>query len=735
MSATVRDAGAGLSRRTLLTVGAAAGGGLLLGVGRAAAAGTAFQPNAYVSIAPSGQVSLIAKVPEIGQGVRTSLAMLIAEELEVDLADVSVVTAGDDMARYGLQLAGGSATIRLNYQAMRQAGAVGRVMLVEAAAKTWGVAASECAARGGKVTHTPSGRSLGYGALTAAAAQLTAPDPNTVALKDPAAFRVIGKPQPNVDNAAIVKGEPLFGIDFVLPGMLYAAYEKCGVFGGRPKSANLDEVRAMPGVKHAFIVDGDGDIDSLGGGGVAVVADSWWRAQKARRALKVTWDMDAAPDQDSARWEAMAKDLGPKTPAHILNARGDAAGALKSAAKVVEASYAYPFLAHATMEPQNCTALVKDGKVEIWAPLQGAYRARPQLKKICGAADKDITIHYLRCGGGFGRRGASDFVAEAAKISQMAGAPVKLVWTREDDIRHDFYRPGGWHNFKAGLDANGRLTAFTDHFVTFGRGEKFAPWADMEGDEHPGGVVDHLQYGYSLIPLNAPTGTWRAPRSNALAFAMQSFTDELAHAAGRDPLAFQLELLTPSRKLPRMPSDLPAIYLAPGMDTGRMAAIVKLVAERAGWGRKLEAGRGLGLAHWYSHFGYFAEVADVSVGADGVVKVNKVWVVGDVGGPIVNPAGADQQVKGAVIDGLSAALGQAITLEQGRVAQGNFNDYPLLRITDAPDIDVHFHVTDNPPTGLGEPALPPVAAAVCNAIFAAGGGRRRTLPLNPARTG
>lgn len=721
----------GLSRRLVLTAGAAAGGGLLLGVGRASAsaAGT-FSPNAFISIAPTGRVTLIAKVPELGQGVRTSLAMLIAEELEVDLTQVDVVTADDDMAVYGLQLAGGSATIRLNYEAMRRAGAVGRVMLLEAAAQTWGVPVGECAARSGAVTHIPTKRRLGYGKLADRAAKLPAPDPKSVPLKDPSDFRVIGHPQPNIDNAAIVRGEPMFGIDFALPGMLYAAYEKCGVFGGRPRSANLDEVRAMPGVTHAFIVEGDGDPEALGGGGVAVVADSWWRAHKARRALKVVWDGDVQPDQDSAHWASVAKDMSTRPPTHLLHARGDASGVLQGSAKVIEASYAYPFLAHATLEPQNCTASVKDGKVEIWAPLQGAYRARGQLKKICGVPDSAITIHYLRCGGGFGRRGNSDFVAEAARISQLAGAPVKLVWSREDDLRHDFYRPGGFHNFKGGLDANGRVTALTDHFVTFGRGGKFAAWADMEGDEHPAGVLDHYHYGYSLIPLQAPTGTMRAPRANALAYAMQCFVDELAHAAGKDPLAFQLELLEPARRLQRMPSDLPEIYLAPGMDTGRMAAIVRLVAERAGWGRRvLPGGHGLGLAHWYSHFGYFAEVAEVSVAADGMVKVHKVWVVGDVGGPIVNPAGADQQVKGSIIDGVSQTLEQEITFDQGRVVQGNFDDYKLMRIGDTPEIDVHFHLTDNPPVGLGEPALPPVAPAVCNAIFAACGKRVRSLPV------
>jgi isoquinoline 1-oxidoreductase beta subunit len=734
-----RQAGS-FSRQLMLQAGAAAGGGLMLGLGVAPAteaAGAVFQPNAFIRISSDGAVTLIARAPDIGQGVRTSMPMLIAEDLEVDLSQVSVETADGDGARYGLQLVGGSSTIRIGYDAMRRAGAAGRDMLIAAAAQTWGAPANECAASLGVVTHGPTQRRLAYGALAAKAATLPAPDPATVRLKDAKDFRLIGKPTPNIDAEAIATGQPLFGIDVVVPGMLYAAYEKCPVFGGgAPVVANLDEVRGQPGVSHVFTVKGDGAVATMSGGladGVAVVADSWWRADRARKLLKITWTTGPTDQQDSAYFDRRAAELAAAPPTTPLRSRGDVEAAFKGAAKVIEATYTYPFLTHATLEPQNCTASVQGDRVEIWAPTQAAIFVTQAVSHALNVPPENIIVHHTRAGGGFGRRVPADFAVEAARISREVGAPVKLVWTRADDMRHDYYRPGGYHNFKGGLGADGKLVGLSDHFVTFGAGDHALLWADMDGNEYPADLVDTFSYAYSLMPLDAPLGTMRAPRANALAFVFNGFVDELAHAAGKDPVAFNLELLGERRVIPALPSNM-GIYAPPPFDTGRMIDVIKAVAARSGWGAgPLPAGHALGFAHWYAHSGYFAEVVEASVSADGAVTVHKVWVVGDVGSPIVNPLGADQQVTGAVIDGLSQALGQRLTLKDGAVVQGNFNEYRLMRITQAPArIDVQFLQTAHPPTGLGEPALPPVIPALVNAIFAATGKRIRTLPIDPA---
>lgn len=719
-----------LTRRQLLMAGAATGGGLLLsfalpGLVYAAPAAGEAALNAYVRIASDGLVTIMATNPEIGQGIKTMLPMLIAEELDVDWAMVRTEQSLADTKLYGRQVAGGSRATPSNWEPLRRVGAAGRQMLLQAAAQSWGVPVAECSTEPGRVLHKASGRSLGYGELAAKAATLPAPDPKTVPLKDAKDFRIIGKSVPGVDSPLVVHGKPLFGIDVTVPGMRYAVYVKCPVFGGKVRSANLDHVKTLPGVRDAFVVRGVGS--DLAGllDGVAIVADRWWQAAQARKQLVVDWDEGATAQQSDAGFAANAKSLAADAPHQVLLADGDYHAAIAGAQQVVTADYYYPFIAHATLEPQNCTVQVRDDGVEIWAPTQNPEPGRQLVSQALGVPQDRITIHMTRCGGGFGRRLSNDYMVEAAAIAKQAGVPVKLVWDRADDLQHDMYRPAGFHFFKAGLDAQGRVTAFRDHFVTFGDGSTLARSANLGVTEFPARFVEHLQFVQSQQPLGVPTGPLRAPGSNALAFAFQGFIDELAHAARQDPLQFRLDLLGAPRVLPPPAGSTGQ----PVFDTGRMRGVLDKVREVSGWDQrgKLPKKSGMGVAFYFSHLGYFAEVVQVTLKAEGV-KVDKVWVAGDVGSTIINPSGAENQVQGAVLDGLGETQ-QRISIVAGRTKQTNFHEFPLLRMHQAPPVDVHFVRTDNPPTGLGEPALPPVVPALCNAIAAAGGPRVRSLPL------
>lgn len=727
----------GLARRDFLRVTALAGGGMLIGtwldfdaVGVLQASdafGAAdFAPNAFIRITPGGAVTIIAKNPEIGQGIKTMLPMLIAEELDVPWESITIEQAMSDPSKYGGQFAGGSTATPNNWEPLRRAGAAGRQMLVTAAARTLGVPETELTTGGGAVHHHASRRRLGYGELVATAATLTAPDLASVKLKDPKDFKIIGRPIGGVDNHKVVTGQPLFGIDITVPGMLYAVFEKSPVFAAKVASANLDEVTALPGVRHAFVVDGGTQLSGLLGG-VAIVADSWWAARSARQRLRVTWGEHPTAAQSTASFNAKAAEYFTAAPQRSLRNDGDVNAAF-TGATVVEATYEYPFLAHATLEPMNCTARYSDGKLEIWAPTQNPQSGRQLVATTMEIAPEDISIHIVRSGGGFGRRLANDYMVEAAWIARQAGVPVKLLWTREDDIQHDFYRPAGFHKLRGAVDANGRLTAWQNHFVSFGEGEGYAPSAQISTAEFPAMFVPNFSLGVSTMPLGVPTGFLRAPGSNALSFVFQSFIDELAHAARKDPVDFRREVL--AQFTPPPPQSGEQRGPVP-MNPERMRGVLDLVAEKSGWGTRTPArGTGMGVGFHFSHRGYFAEVVQVTVTRSGELTIDRVWAAGDVGSQIINPSGAINQVQGSVLDGIGEALAQEITIEDGRVAQSNFHDFPLLRLTQAPPVEVHFLTTDFPPTGMGEPALPPVVPALTNAIFAAIGKRIRSLPLS-----
>lgn len=728
-----------LTRRNFIRVSALAGGGLMIavhldGVSELLAqprARAPLSPHAFIKIGPDGRITLIAKNPEVGQAVKTSMVMLIAEELDVDFDQIAVEQADADAARYGPQSAGGSTATPTNWEPLRRVGAAGRQMMIAAAARTWNVPENELTTASGRVHHRSSNRSIGYGELSSIVATLTPPDLETVRLKDPKDYTIVGKPIRRVDAKNIVTGTPIYGIDVTLPDMLHAVFEKCPVYGGRAVSANLDEIRAMPGVRDAFIVEGGRDLNGLLSG-VAIVADSWWQAKTARDKLVVQWDEGPTAAQSSEGFAARAEQLRQQPPQFSIREDGNVDGALARAAKVVEGYYTYPFIAHATLEPQNCTAHYTGGRIEIWSNSQTPQRGKSMVAELLGIPEDHVTIHMLQAGGGFGRRLQNDYMVEAAWIARTVGRPVKLLWTREDDTRHDFYRPGGFHYLRGGVDAEGRLLVWRGHFLSFGEGESFAPSANIPPTEFPAGFVPNFAIHVSNQPLGVPTGALRAPRSNAVAWVYQSFIDELAHAAGKDPLQFRLDILSvPRQPPPAAPGENPR---DDGFSAQRMTGVLKLVAEMSGWGtrqRQLPKGTALGIACHYSHRGYFAEVAEVTVSADKRVRVDKVWVAGDIGRQIINPDHAENQVQGSVIDGLGELMGQEITFEKGRAVQANFNAFPLLRMTQAPrSIEVRFNLTDNSPTGLGEPALPPILPAVSNAIFAATGERVRTLPLS-----
>lgn len=735
------------TRRDFLRMSAFTGGGLVLacmGVSSNHAnaadtvinkptAATDFTPHALIRIGSDGTVTLVSKQPEIGQGIKTSLPMVIAEELEVNWKDVRIIQ-GDLNPAYGSQGAGGSTSTPTNYNEFHRLGATARTMLVQAAAQIWQVAASECHAADSAVHHAASKRRLGFGELAATAATLPVPDAKDVKLKDPAQFKLLGTRIGGVDNPAIVSGKPLFGIDVKLPGMLYAVYEKCPVFGGKVVSANLDVIKKQPGVRDAFIVEGTDNLRGLMPG-VAIVAETTWAAFSARKLLTVQWDEGQWASASWDNFSKQARELSQKPANTTLRKDGDVAAAMSKAAKTVEAAYSYPFISHASMEPQNCTAAfdAATGSVEIWAPTQLPESGQALVADLFGIPKEKIRLHIIRSGGGFGRRLSSDFIVEAVAIAKLVKAPVKLTWSREDDLRHDHYRAGGFHFLRGAVDASGKLTAWRNHFVSFGnkvtRDGKTQLQAgsggSLSGDEFPGRWLDNCLLEQTLMECHIPMGPWRAPGSNVFAWVFHSFIDELAHAAGQDPLAFRLAMLGDKEIVPGTGERGQPYHV------GRMKRVLQEVADKSGWGkRKFPRGQGQGIAFHFSHRGYIAEVAEVTVSKKGEVTVDRVVVVTDIGAQIVNLSGAEHQVQGSVLDGISTLKHPELDIQKGRIVQSNFHEYPLLRINDSKTkVEVHFLKTDFPVTGLGEPAFPPLAPAVCNAIFAATGKRVRQLPL------
>lgn len=724
-----------LNRRAFLKVSTLVSTGLFLGyyinssddaVGEVSklkpeALDSTFSPNAFISITKDGTVTLVSARPEIGQGIKTSLPMILAEELGVNWKDVKVVSVPLNSI-YGGQVAGGSTSTPTSYLRLRRLGATARTLLVQAAANSWGVPAAECKVKDGSVIHTPSARTVKFGDLVDAASKLPVPNEASVHLKDPSEFTLLGSRVSGVDNDKVVTGKPLFGIDQVVPGMVYAVYAKCPVWGGKVVSANLDVVKAQPGVRDAFIINETVPYhnNSVLGlvPGVAILADSTWNAFSARKQLQVVWDEGAFAKDSWAGYKEKAKQMV-QTGEGLKRVRndGDVDKVFESATTLHEADYHFAFIGHTNLEPQNTTALVTGDKVQLWSPTQNPTDVQNSVAEALGIEPENVSIVITRIGGGFGRRLHPDPAIEAAVIAKKAKVPVKLIWSREDDFQHDHYRPGGFHHFKAALDAKGKLIALADKTLAFD--------ANSGADNYPGRFLEHCRIESGKIPNNVPTGPWRAPYSNTYSFVICSFLDELAHEAGRDPVEFNLEILGTKDIIPGSgPKSAP-------YNAARMRDVIKLVAEKSGWGKKLPKGQGMGLGYYFSHQGYVAEVAEVTVSKEGELKVDRVVAAVDVGSQIVNLSGAENQVQGCIIDGLNSSWRQELDIQNGRVVQSNFNEYQMLRMPDSVrKIEVHFNKTKYPPTGLGEPGLPPLGPAVANAIFAATGIRIRQLPFS-----
>jgi len=721
-----------MGRRTFVKLAGAGAAGLVLGFhlpGEAFAATTTAQAskdqamNAFVRIAPDNTITIYSKAPEIGQGIKTSLALIIAEELDADWDHVVVEQAEINPKLYGPQGAGGSTTIPRAWDQVRQAGAGAKAMLIAAAAKQWNVNASEITAKDSTLSHAASGKTASYGSLATAAAKMPVPDPKALTLKKRSEYRLLGRRHRGVDDPKVVSGKPLFGIDVQLPDMVYATYTKCPAAGGKVKSANLDEIKALPGVIDAFVVEGNGKPTEVMPG-VAIVGKDTWTVFQAKGKLKIDWDESEASKDSTTEFSARAKKLAAVFPKKADDDVGNVDNAFAQAAKTVEAYYEYPFAAHAPMEPMNTTAHWHDGIIEIWTPTQQPNRAIPSLTALAGVKEEKVVIHQTRVGGGFGRRLINDYGCEAAAIALKLNKPVKLQWTREDDFNHDIYRPAGYHQFKGAIDKAGKLDAWQEHFITFtADGKAAASGANYTENLKYSTIAPNLRRASTMMPLIIPTGPWRAPGDNAQVFAIQSFMHELSLAAGRDHVEFLVEAV--NRPVPELAPKDKNVNFSPA----RASGVIKLCAEKAGWGKTLPKGRGIGLAWCYSHAGHVAQAVELSVDANKRITVHRVVAVIDVG-PIIDMAGAEAQAQGASTDAFSTAMGLQINFEKGRIQQQNYNDYPTLRMPLAPRlIEAYFIQSDFPPTGMGEPAFPAFAPALGNAIFAATGERVRSMPL------
>ena len=684
--------------------------------------------DAWVRITPDNRVSLILEKSEMGQGVMTALPMILAEELCVDWKQVSVEQAPTNPKIYS-HGTGGSGSVADSWLPLRRAGAAAREMLISAAAQKWEVTPDTCKAANGQVVHGNPKRYFSYGELVETASKLPIPNLNTAPLKNSDDFTLVGHDTRRFESRDKATGAAKFGIDSRVPGMLFAVIARCPVFGGKVASFDATKAKATPGVRDVFQISIEGRGASTTGG-VAVLADNSWAAIQGRKALEVKWEEGPAATESSAALHKQFLENAAK-PGKVVRNDGDADAALTKATKKIEAVYELPFAAHACMEPMNCTVDIQADRAEAWVPTQGPQWAQSVIAQIAGLPPEKVSVHTTLMGGGFGRRYQADFVMEAAKVAKAAGKPVMVLWTREDDMQHDFYRPASCHKLQGALDADGNLAAWK-HFQT--STSIAAKWR-QNGAEKPeqgefgtGTTIPYLtpniRIEYTLAESSAPRAWWRSVEHSSSGFVMESFIDELAHAAGQDPLAFRLRLIGGDRKIPQFDVDNTK---EPPLDTARLKGVFQLAAQKAGWGQPLPKGQGRGIAAFYSFNSYTSCVAEVSV-TKGSIKLDRLVYAVDCGRPI-NPEGIRAQIESAAIYGLSATMYDAITVSGGRVEQSNFHDYQMPRMNEARKIEVHVVMSKEEPTGIGEPGLPVVAPAVCNAIFVATGKRLRRLPI------
>jgi isoquinoline 1-oxidoreductase subunit beta len=726
-----------VNRREFLKAGAAGGVALVIGfhLSRSAFADQAAEqekktPNpfdAWVRITPDNRVTLILGKSEMGQGIMTALPMILAEELCVDWKQVKVQQAPTNPKIYDLGT-GGSGSVAGSWLPLRRAGAAAREMLIAAAAQKWEVSPDTCKAENGQVVHGHPLRSLSHGELVEAAAKLPIPNLNTVPLKNSDDFTIVGHDRRRFEGRDKATGVAKFGIDSRVPGMLYAVVARCPVFGGKVASFDATKAKAVPGVRDVVQFETNGRGASTTGG-IAVLADNSWAAMQGRNALAVKWGEGPAAKESSAELHKQFLANAAK-PGKVVRNDGDADSVLGSSPKKIEAVYELPFAPHACMEPMNCTVQIRPDGAEAWVPTQAPQWAQGVIAETAKLPPEKVIVHTTLMGGGFGRRYQADFVMEAAQVAaKAAGKPVMVLWTREDDMHHDFYRPASYHKLQGALDANGSLAAWK-HFQT--STSIAAKWNQKPeedsglGEFGSGATIPYttpnIRIEYTVAESSVPRAWWRSVEHSSSGFVVESFIDELAATAGQDPLAFRMKIIGADRKIPMFGEEK-----EPPLDTARLKGVLQLAAEKAGWGKPLPKGQGRGIATFYSFNSYTAAVAEASV-KDGAVKVHRLVYAVDCGRPI-NPEGIRAQVESAAIYGLSAALHDAITIKDGRVEQSNFNDYQMPRMSETPKTEVHVVMSKEEPTGIGEPGLPVVTPAVCNAIFAATGKRLRRLPV------